>query len=121
MLPTDGDDAREVDLERHGLATASAAAPVVGESLIVPPAESSAARAQRFVRRVLAESDVDKEVANLAVLMTKALIINGILHARSAIAVTIKVAPESIRIEVADGSPLLANGARSWGVASISR
>jgi hypothetical protein len=53
--------------------------------------------------------------------MTKALIINGILHARSAIAVTIKVAPESIQIEVADGSPLLANGAQSWGVASISR
>jgi hypothetical protein len=70
---------------------------------------------------VLAESDVDKEVANLGVLMTKALIINGILHTESAIAVTIKVAPESIRIEVADGSSLLANGARMWGVASISR
>ena len=94
---------------------------MIAESLIVPPAESSAARAQRFVRRVLAESDVDKEVANLAVLMTKALIINGILHTQSAMAVTIKVVAESIRVEVTDGSPQLANGGRSWGVASISR
>jgi hypothetical protein len=85
------------------------------ESLIVPPAESSAIRAQRFVRRVLADSDVDRNTVDVAVLLTKALIINGILNARSALAVTVKVEPELIRVEVIDRSP------RSWGIASISR
>jgi hypothetical protein len=102
-------------------ATVSPSLPTAERSLIVPPQDSSAVRAQRFVRNVLAESGVDKEVANLAVLMTKALIINGILHAQSALAVTIKVVPESILIDVADRDMLLRSGARSWGVATISR
>jgi hypothetical protein len=103
-------------------ATVPARAPATEDRLIVPPAESSAARAQRFVRNVLADTDVDRDVANLAVLMTKALIINGILHARSAIAVTIQVVPESIRIEVTDGSlQRLNGGAQSWGMATIAR
>jgi hypothetical protein len=96
-------------------ATASAIQ-VKEECLIVPPAERSAVHAQRFVRTVLAGSDVDKDVANLAVLMTKALIINGILHADSAMAVTVKVGAEAIRIEVADERLT-----RSWGCATISR
>ena len=103
-------------------APAEAVATTIEDALILPPAEASAARAQRFVRNVLAASDVDKNVANQAVLMTKALIINGILHARSAIAVTIQLTPESIRIEVLDGRPQLVNGdAQSWGMATIAR
>ena len=100
--------------------------------LILPPEDSSAVRAQRFVRKVLAESDVENDAVNLAVLLTKALVINGLLHARSAIAVTVVVVPESIRIEVADAavslSPLngqdlrlLQGAARSWGMGTISR
>lgn len=93
--------------------------------LIVPPQESSAVRAQRFVRRVLIDSDVENDAVDLAVLMTKPLIINGLLHTRSAIAVSIKVMPESIRIEVADEGrrnlQLLHGTARSWGMATISR
>ena len=92
-----------------------AAALVAEESLIVPPEESSAIRAQRFVRGVLAASDVDRDAVDVAVLLTKALIINGILHAQSALAVTVKVEPELISVEVLDRSP------RSWGIASISR
>jgi hypothetical protein len=95
------------------------------ESLIVPPQESSAVRAQRFVRRVLIDSDVESEAVDLAVLMTKALIINGLLHTRSAIAVSIKVLPESIRIEVADAKGpelhVVQDTTRSWGMATISR
>jgi hypothetical protein len=95
------------------------------ESLIVPPQESIAVRAQRFVRRVLIDSDVEREAVDLAVLMTKALIINGLLHTRSAMAVSIKVVPESIRIEVADADggelQVLRNATRSWGMATISR
>jgi len=91
------------------------AALVAEESLIVPPEESSAIRAQRFVRRVLSDSDVNRDAVDVAVLLTKALIINGILRAQSALAVTVKVSPELIRVEVVDRSP------RSWGVASISR
>ena len=90
------------------------AALVTEESLIVPPEESSAIRAQRFIRRVLADSAVDRDAVDVAVLLTKALMINGILHARSALAVTVKVAPDLVRIEVVDRAP------RSWGVASIS-
>lgn len=91
-------------------------------SLIVPPQDSSAVRAQRFVRGVLAESAVERDVVDLAVLMTKALVINGILHARSALAVVVTVAPESIRIDVADRDGHRVNDpARSWGMATISR
>jgi hypothetical protein len=53
--------------------------------------------------------------------MTKALVINGILHARSALAVTLKVGPESIRIDVTDRDrQMLPGGAQSWGTATIS-
>jgi hypothetical protein len=109
----------------------------VEESLVVPPEASIAAPAQRFVRTVLANSDVGKDVAGLAVLLTKALINNGILHARSDIAVTVKVLPACIRIEVADENPRhlspavvsqdplsgrdLRGVVRSWGIATISR
>jgi hypothetical protein len=97
------------------------AALMVEEFLILPAQESSAVRAQRFVRRVLVESDVENEAVDLAVLLTKALIINGLLHSESEIVVSVKVRPDSIRVEVADDRHLLANGGRSWGVASISR
>jgi anti-sigma regulatory factor (Ser/Thr protein kinase) len=103
-------------------ATVSAGVRAAEEALILPPQDTSAVRAQRFVRRVLAESDVERDLVDVAVLMTKALVINGILHARSAIAVTVKVAPESIRIEVTDrGRQMLPGAAQSWGMATISR
>jgi hypothetical protein len=100
---------------------AAAAQQIADRSLIVPPQDSSAVRAQRFVRSVLAESDIERDVVDLAVLMTKALVINGILHARSALAVTIKLLPDSIRIEVADRDQLLQGSAQSWGMATIAR
>ena len=126
-MPWAGTDVRSaLARPRIGLIVVEAAvpaqAPVTEHRLIVPAAESSAARAQRFVRNVLADTDVNKDVARLAVLMTKALIINGILHARSPIAVTIQVVPESIRVEVTDGSLQRVNGAaESWGMATIAR
>jgi hypothetical protein len=100
---------------------AAAAQQIADRSLIVPPQDSSAVRAQRFVRSVLAGSDVERDVVDLAVLMTKALVINGILHARSALAVTIKLLPDSIRIEVADRDQVLQGSAQSWGMATIAR
>jgi len=102
-------------------ASVAAGAPAAGRSLIVPPQDSSAVRAQRFVRGVLAEEGVDRDVADLTVLTTKALVINGILHARSALAVTIKVDAESIRIEVADRDQMHQDPALSWGAATIAR
>jgi hypothetical protein len=96
--------------------------PVFEEALILPLQDSSAVRAQRFVRRVLAGSGVDGDLADVAVLTTKALVINGILHARSALAVKIEVDPESIRIEVTDRDrQMLPGAAQSWGEATISR
>ena len=92
------------------------------EALILPPQDSSAVRAQRFVRRVLAGAGVEGELVDVVVLMTKALVINGIVQARSALAVTIKVGPQSIRIEVTDRDrQMLPGAAASWGVATISR
>jgi hypothetical protein len=103
-------------------ATVSAAVAAADEALILPPQDSSAVRAQRFVRRVLTGSGVDRDLVDVAVGMTKALVINGILHARSALAVTLKVGPESIRIDVTDRDrQMLPGGARSWGTATISR
>ena len=91
------------------------------EVLILPPQDSSAVRAQRFVRRVLAGAGVDGDLADVAVLTAKALVINGILHAHSALAVTIEVSPESIRIEVTDRDRQMLPGAASWGMTTISR
>ena len=103
-------------------ATVTAGIAATEEALILPPQDSSAVRAQRFVRRVLAGSGVDRDLLDVVVLTTKALVINGILHARSALAVTIKVGPDSIRIEVTDRDrQMLPGSARSWGVATISR
>jgi hypothetical protein len=102
-------------------ATVSAAVTAAEEALILPPQDSSAVRAQRFVRRVLTGSGVDRDLVDVAVIMTKALVINGILHARSALAVTLKVGPESIRIDVTDRDrQMLPGGAQSWGTATIS-
>lgn len=103
-------------------ATVSAGIPAAEEVLILPPQDSSAVRAQRFVRRVLTGSGVDRDVVDVAVLMTKALVINGILRARSALAVKLEVGPESLRIEVAERDRQMLPGvARSWGVATVSR
>lgn len=95
---------------------------VTEEALILPPQDSSAVRAQRFVRRVMAGAGVDGELVDVVVLTTKALVINGLLQARSALAVTITVSPESIRIEVTDRDrPMLPGKTPSWGMATISR
>jgi hypothetical protein len=103
-------------------ATVATEVQAVEEALILPSQDSSAVRAQRFVRRVLVGSDVDRDLVDVAVLMTKALVINGILHVRSALAVTVRVVPESIRIEVVDRDRHVLPGApQSWGVATISR
>lgn len=103
-------------------ATVSATIPAAEEALILPLQDSSAVRAQRFVRRVLAASGVGRDLVDVVVLTTKALVINGILNAQSALAVTIKVGPDSIRIEVTERDrQMLPGGARSWGVATISR
>ena len=110
---------------RTAMTDSGIAALAAEETLILPPQESSAVRAQRFVRRMLVDSDVERDAVDLAVLLTKALIINGLLHTRSPIAVSINVGPESIRIEVADESggnlQMLQGAARSWGLATISR
>ena len=103
-------------------AIVAAGVQAVEEALILPSQDSSAVRAQRFVRRVLVGSEVDRDLIDVAVLMTKALVINGILHARAALAVTVKVAAESIRLEVVDRDRhALPAAPRSWGVATISR
>ena len=103
-------------------ATAPAGFLAAEEALILPPQDTSAVRAQRFVRRVLAGSDVERDLVDVAVLMAKALVINGILHARSALALTVRVAPEAIRIEVTDRDRQMLPGAnQSWGKATIAR
>jgi hypothetical protein len=93
----------------------------VEESLTVAPEASSAVRAQRFVRNVLARSDVEKDVAGAAVLLAKALINNGVIRARSDVAITVEVSPEHIWIEVAEEDPMIEGVGWSWGIATISR
>jgi hypothetical protein len=85
-------------------------------SLIVPPHPASVVPAQQFVRTVLANSDIDDDVADLAVSLTESLVNNGILHAQSHIVLTVKISPECIRIEVDDE-----HAQPSSGVVQLSR
>ncbi len=104
--PSGRDKGREVsgrDIFRPGLEN----------FLNVPPEASSAGRARRFVRSVLEEAGVHEDLVDSAILLTSELITNGILHARSDIALTVKVLPECIRIEVVDEDPRLPSPALS--------
>ncbi|WP_052862806.1 SpoIIE family protein phosphatase [Streptomyces niger] len=78
------------------------------QSQTFPPRPESVAHARRFVRRVLAGIDceaVDSEVAENAALLVSELVTNAVLHAGTAIEVTVRILDHKVRTEVGDRRP----------------
>lgn len=99
-----------------------------------PALATSPRAARQFVRGVL-DARPDDETHLLASVLTSELVTNAVVHARTDLDVRVAVAPDELRVEVSDGSPLVpaprqvaddANSgrglhlvdrlARSWGV-----
>src|SRR5205085_7617117 len=79
----------------------------VQRQLTLPPAPDSARHARRFVAEVLTDARGDKELVDLAALLTSELVTNGIVHAHTELRVVVDVTERFVRVEVADGNPSL--------------
>jgi anti-sigma regulatory factor (Ser/Thr protein kinase) len=77
--------------------------------LDLPPTTASVPVARRFVRARLEDAVVgaaDGVDIDAATLLVSEVVTNAILHARSAVTLTVDVAGDSVRITVRDGSPV---------------
>jgi hypothetical protein len=76
-------------------------------SLTLPPTARSARRGRRFIVQVLTDWQCDGLV-DAAALLASEVITNAVLHARTALTVTIqRVEADAVHVEVSDGSPYL--------------
>jgi anti-sigma regulatory factor (Ser/Thr protein kinase) len=71
--------------------------------LDLPPTTASVPVARRFVRARLEDGAADVDTATLLV---SEVVTNAVLHARSAVTLTVDVADDVVRITVRDGSPV---------------
>ena len=71
--------------------------------LDLPPTTASVPVARRFVRARLEDVSADLDTAALLV---SEVVTNAILHARSAVTLTVDVVEDVVRITVRDGSPV---------------
>lgn len=70
------------------------------------PAEVTSPRAARhFVARVIGHPD--RESTQTAMVLTSELVTNAVLHARTQVDVRVQLDGELLRVEVADGDPVL--------------
>jgi PAS domain S-box-containing protein len=100
--------------EQPGLASAPKAmtgqrspdpgAPDAVERLDLSPDASSATRARRFIRQVATTHALESEVVDQLVLVGTELVTNAVLHARTALALTLELYPDQVRISVTDRS-----------------
>ena len=72
-------------------------------ALDLPPTTDSVPAARRFVRRELGAADVDIDTAALLV---SEVVTNAVLHARTAVRLSIRASRSEAHIEVRDGSPV---------------
>jgi PAS domain S-box-containing protein len=71
----------------------------------LPPEPASASAARRLVAEALVGSPLDgTAAADAAVLLVSEVVSNAVLHAGTAIQVTVRVDPGMVRVEVRDGS-----------------
>jgi len=63
--------------------------------------------ARRFVRDALEDSSVDTDVVETVELLTSEVITNALVHAHSAPQLAVRVRDQSVRVEVADVSPVV--------------
>ncbi|HEX5613941.1 MAG TPA: ATP-binding protein [Acidimicrobiia bacterium] len=66
---------------------------------------STPRRARSFVDTVLADARVDATTRETVRLLVSEVVTNAVLHARSAVDVTVRVLASHVRVEVEDGSP----------------
>jgi len=71
--------------------------------MTLPPTTDSVPQARRFARTTLEGSSVDVDTV---VLLVSEVVTNAVLHARSAIRLTIEDREDVVRIEVHDESPM---------------
>lgn len=81
--------------------------------LRLEPRASSVSTARKFVRHALTEGGRD-DLADAAELVTSELVTNALVHAGTHIDVSVVLRPDSVRVEIADGSPHLP-AAREYG------
>jgi PAS domain S-box-containing protein len=72
--------------------------------------------ARKFVRRTLTEAGRD-DLADAAELVTSELVTNALVHAGTHIDISVDLRPDSVRVEIADGSPHLP-AAREYGTSA---
>jgi anti-sigma regulatory factor (Ser/Thr protein kinase) len=73
------------------------------DPLELPPSTDSVPRARRYVRQALGDSDGLTDI-DTATLLVSELVTNAILHARTAVVVTVRSHAGDVRIEVHDRS-----------------
>jgi GAF domain-containing protein len=111
-----GDDERADDvvvlaLRFVGLATEGTDSPVVGTghdgmtTLRLEPIVESTPMARHWVTEHL--RDVPSDVTECAALLTSELVTNAVLHAATPFTVTLHLMADRIRVDVADGSPVV--------------
>lgn len=84
--------------------------------LRLEPRASSVSTARKFVRRTLTEAGRD-DLADAAELVTSELVTNALVHAGTHIDISVVLRPDSVRVEIADGSPHLP-AAREYGTSA---
>lgn len=75
--------------------------------------------ARRFVRDAVAP--IDDDLADDAALLTSELATNAVIHARTGFVVTIRHAPDGVRVEVRDGSTAPARRSRYSATSGTGR
>jgi anti-sigma regulatory factor (Ser/Thr protein kinase) len=69
----------------------------------LPPAARSVTEARRFVRRALTSWGLEA-LSDTTALLTSEVVTNAVLHARTAMQLTIRRVVEGVRVDVSDGS-----------------
>ncbi|HYH48114.1 MAG TPA: SpoIIE family protein phosphatase [Acidimicrobiia bacterium] len=86
--------------------------PASSELLRLPPEAGSVREARRFVRRQLATWGCE-ELVDPAVLCVSELVTNAVIHAHTALSLTLSWSPPRLRVELRDHSRTAAIGART--------
>jgi PAS domain S-box-containing protein len=80
--------------------------PQVAAEEELPPDPSSAARARRLLRRVMAHVD-DEDTRDAAQLAISEIVTNALVHAGPPLRLRILLADQALRVELSDGNPRL--------------
>ena len=91
---------------------------------VLPCDASSVGVARRLLRHELStlrHADVDADLADAAGLLVSELVTNAIVHARTDVTLRVTIRRGVLRIEVADGSPVVPTPRRTSALAGTGR